>query len=105
MHGNAWEWVQDRCSDSYYAQSPSSDREGPSSGGQRVVRGGSWHSTSDRWSSSFRKPYPPDYRGISIGFRVERTTVVSIGRVGPSARARPCSSGAALLPQVVDERA
>jgi len=34
------------------------------------VRGGSWHVTSTSWRSSFRKPYEPDYRGISIGFRL-----------------------------------
>jgi hypothetical protein len=37
------------------------------------VRGGSWHATADGWSSTFRKGYDPDYRGISIGFRVART--------------------------------
>jgi formylglycine-generating enzyme required for sulfatase activity len=73
MHGNAWEWVQDRYSETYYAQSPSTDPEGPPSGGERVVRGGSWHQTATSWRSSFRKPYPLDYRGISIGFRVAMT--------------------------------
>lgn len=73
VHGNAWEWVQDRYSDSYYAESPSTDPQGPTSGRQRVVRGGSWHVTSTSWRSSFRKPYPPDYRGISIGFRLAMT--------------------------------
>jgi formylglycine-generating enzyme required for sulfatase activity len=73
VHGNAWEWVQDFYSDSYYAQSPSTDLTGPTSGSAHVVRGGSWHVTSDSWRSSFRKPYAPDYRGISIGFRVAMT--------------------------------
>ena len=70
VHGNAWEWVQDYYSDSYYRESPSSDPRGPAAGRQHVVRGGSWHQTSDSWRSSFRKPYPPTYRGISIGFRL-----------------------------------
>jgi formylglycine-generating enzyme required for sulfatase activity len=70
IHGNAWEWVQDRYSDDYYAKSPAADPKGPDSGNQYVVRGGSWHVTSDSWRSSFRKPYAADYRGISIGFRL-----------------------------------
>jgi formylglycine-generating enzyme required for sulfatase activity len=35
-----------------------------------VVRGGSWHVTSNSWRSAVRKEYDADYRGISIGFRV-----------------------------------
>jgi formylglycine-generating enzyme required for sulfatase activity len=73
VHGNAWEWVQDWYSETYYAQSPSTDPTGPTSGSQHPVRGGSWHVTSDSWRSSFRKPYEPNYRGISIGFRIVRT--------------------------------
>lgn len=40
------------------------------SGSSRVVRGGSWHQTATSWRSAFRRQYDPDYRGISIGFRV-----------------------------------
>lgn len=74
VHGNVWEWVQDWYSDSYYAQSPSNDPQGPASGRQRVVRGGSWHQTATSWRSSSGKAYNSDYRGISIGFRVLMTT-------------------------------
>jgi formylglycine-generating enzyme required for sulfatase activity len=70
VHGNAWEWVQDFYSDSFYTRSPSSDPPGPNTGQERVVRGGSWHITADSWRSTFRKPYDADYRGISIGFRL-----------------------------------
>ena len=70
VHGNAWEWVQDFYSEDYYGQSPLADPKGPASGGAHVVRGGSWHITSDSWRSSFRKPYNAEYRGISIGFRL-----------------------------------
>ena len=70
MHGNAWEWVQDFYSDTYYQQSPTQDPQGPTQGEQHVVRSGSWHSTADGWHSAMRKGYPSDYRGISIGFRV-----------------------------------
>lgn len=60
IYGNAWEWVQDPWRPDY----DSSATE------QRTVRGGSWHSTAGGWHSAWRKPYPADYRGISIGFRL-----------------------------------
>jgi formylglycine-generating enzyme required for sulfatase activity len=69
VHGNVWEWVQDFYGNRYGAAAVT-DPKGPSTGAARVVRGGSWHVTSTIWRSSFRKPYEPDYRGISIGFRV-----------------------------------
>jgi formylglycine-generating enzyme required for sulfatase activity len=70
VHGNVWEWVQDWYAGDYYSISPVVDPSGPRSGSERVVRGGSWHQTADGWRSAFRKKYPPDYRGISIGFRL-----------------------------------
>jgi formylglycine-generating enzyme required for sulfatase activity len=73
VHGNAWEWVQDWFDPDYYAGSPSTDPTGPREGTQRVVRGGSWHATATSWRTAFRRDYEPDYRGISIGFRLLRT--------------------------------
>lgn len=74
VHGNVWEWVQDRYSDEYFAKSPQTDPKGPEKGNQRVVKGGSWHITADSWRTSFRKAYEPNYRGISIGFRIVKET-------------------------------
>jgi formylglycine-generating enzyme required for sulfatase activity len=65
-----WEWVQDWYDDHHYANSPSVDPTGPSSGSGRVVRGGSWHQTATSSWSAFRGQCEPDYRGISIGFRL-----------------------------------
>lgn len=73
IHGNAWEWVQDWYDPQYYGRSPSIDPTGPATGAKRVVRGGSWHATATSWRSAFRRDYDPDYRGISIGFRLLRT--------------------------------
>ena len=73
IHGNAWEWVLDWYDPNYYASSPSVDPQGPESGQQRVVRGGSWHATATSWRSAFRRDYDPGYRGISIGFRLLRS--------------------------------
>ena len=62
------------------------DPAGPAQGRQKVVRGGSWHRTATSWRSSFGKPCPPDYRGISIGFRIAMT-VDSAGGPARSGRA------------------
>jgi formylglycine-generating enzyme required for sulfatase activity len=72
VHGNAWEWVQDWFDPDYYAVSPDTDPQGPATGTERTVRGGSWHSTASDWRAAFRRDYAPDYRGISVGFRVLR---------------------------------
>ena len=72
MHGNVWEWVQDWYADRHDG-SATTDPTGPRTGAHRVVKGGSWHQTSTSWRSAYRKPYEPDYRGISIGFRVALT--------------------------------
>lgn len=69
VHGNVWEWVQDWYAERYAAAAVT-DPGGPTSGSSKVVRGGSWHETSGSWRTSFRKPYTPTYRGISIGFRL-----------------------------------
>ncbi|MFV0358750.1 formylglycine-generating enzyme family protein [Tropicimonas sp.] len=72
IHGNVWEWVQDWYGADYYATSPATDPQGPETGDERVVRGGSWHSTGNGWRSASRRDYDPGYRGISIGFRLVR---------------------------------
>ena len=40
MHGNVWEWVQDRYGD--YSPEDVTDPTGPTVGTDRVIRGGSW---------------------------------------------------------------
>jgi len=42
MSGNVFEWSSDRYSESYYSQSPSENPPGPTSGTDRVLRGGSF---------------------------------------------------------------
>ncbi len=42
MAGGAFEWVADWYAPTYYAESPDSNPQGPSSGKQHVIRGGWW---------------------------------------------------------------
>ncbi len=71
MAGNLWEWCWDWCSSSYYSSSPSSDPRGPSSGSNRVLRGGSWDGNADYCRVAIRGISTPD-GGVSVGFRPVR---------------------------------
>jgi formylglycine-generating enzyme required for sulfatase activity len=43
MIGNVFEWCNDWYGSSYYSSSPGSDPAGPTTGTNRVHRGGSWY--------------------------------------------------------------
>ena len=68
MSGNVWEW----CSDRYgsYSSSAQTNPVGPSSGYNRVLRGGSWNNLAWRCRVSFRYYNYPSNRNYYIGFRV-----------------------------------
>ncbi len=68
MHGNVWEWCYD-----YYGNYPSgnvTDPIGPTTGSYRVFRGGGWYDLARYCRSADRSDYTPDYRRLSVGFRV-----------------------------------
>ncbi len=69
MSGNVWEWTSDWYGDAYYGQSPSQDPQGPSSGSDRVYRGGSWTSFPSKLLSATRLYFEPSYPGYNLGFR------------------------------------
>jgi len=71
MHGNVWEWVQDY--QGPYPADEVSDPTGPTSGANRVYRGGSWSSTARRCRSAARNLQSPDRRYFNLGFRLSRT--------------------------------
>ena len=70
MHGNVWEWVQDWYGT--YSSSNQTDSTGPSSGSNRVGRGGSWFDGAGSARSAFRMSNGPDGRLSDIGFRLVR---------------------------------
>ncbi len=55
-----------------YPDGPVVDPTGPSSGTERILRGGSWHSPAVCCRSANRRTYSPGSRNISLGFRLVR---------------------------------
>jgi len=68
MHGNVWEWCQDRHGD--YSDGPVTDPKGPEQGRSRVLRGGSWRGNGRSLRSAYRARPLPGYRDRSIGLRL-----------------------------------
>jgi formylglycine-generating enzyme required for sulfatase activity len=73
MHGNVWEWCEDHWHDSYnFALGDDQPWLIPAVADSelRLLRGGSWHNHPRACRSANRLPRLPDYRSVSIGFRV-----------------------------------
>ena len=101
MHGNLWEW----CLDWYAGSISGDDPIGPSSGSNRVLRGGSWFHPAGNATSSYRGYNNPSYNGSTSsnggdGFRIAMHLSVAEGHaeictaeaapVGVDSRFEPC---------------
>lgn len=70
MSGNVYEWCGDWYNSIYYRESPRNNPGGPSSGSNRVFRGGSWSDRPTYLRATFRCFSPPTNANQEIGFRL-----------------------------------
>ncbi|HEY6872839.1 MAG TPA: formylglycine-generating enzyme family protein [Geobacteraceae bacterium] len=70
MSGNVWQWCKDRYDANYYRNSPRKNPHGPSSGDNRVMRGGSWCLSEGLIRAASRNSRAPSSRLDCIGFRL-----------------------------------
>ena len=67
MHGNVWEWCSNWCGDKLAG---GTNPGGPSSGSDRVDRGGGWSYSAGFCRSAFRGGDDPSRRYYDLGFRL-----------------------------------
>jgi len=69
MAGNVLEWCSDWHGSDYYSKSHLRNPKGPSSGSYRVLRGGSWNSSTHVLRVAYRNIFNPTPFNLNFGFR------------------------------------
>ena len=72
MHGNAWEWIEDCCNDSYGGAPDDGAPWLAGDCGWRIVRSGSWYYYPALARSAARDRFQADLGSYNIGLRVVR---------------------------------
>ena len=72
LSGNVWEWVWDYYQSNYEVL-PATDPIGPTTGADRVMRGGSLDLAATYARVAERSSYTPTFRSYGLGFRIVRS--------------------------------
>jgi len=67
--GNVWEWVAEWYEKKYYERSPAKNPQGPETGEEKGLRGGSWYSSERHLTPATRYWSDPYVRNSNFGFR------------------------------------
>lgn len=72
VHGNVWEWVEDRYHQNYSGAPKDGSPWGAAKSTGRILRGGSWSFHARDLRSAVRTSFAPDMRNNGLGLRCAR---------------------------------